>query len=345
MRKIIKGITTLLFIVCLSIMSGCGDDEGLPFWVKVSNSTIDLSNPNDAGVSLVTATIFDSKGNPMKGGKMSFGLSNNAGGYFVNDEDEKVKAVSIDIDDGVAEVMFHSNRISERVVVTAYCPGYPNDAYVSATINVINGETFWVDTSKSTIDLTKTTDDGTSLVTAYIFDSTTGLPLNSGTMTFTLSPGAMGYFLDGAVQVKTLDVDIAEGVAGITFYAKNVTETVTVTAACPASGYASENTTINVIKFLNTVDFTATVKVTGAVYVVTFTDTSKSGPTDGDVITGWDWIVYDAAHAELQNYSLTNGNPIILDMSTQKDTVCSADLTVHRQDGSTQTNTEFFLVK
>jgi len=139
MKIVIKGITTILFVVCLSILSGCGDDEGLPYHIEALDPVIDLSNPNSTSGTYVAVTLFDSKGNPMSGGNMIFSLSSSTAGYFL-DEGKPVKSLSVDIEDSdVAEVWFQATKKPETVVVSAYCPGYPKDQVVRTTIRIING--------------------------------------------------------------------------------------------------------------------------------------------------------------------------------------------------------------
>lgn len=142
MKITIKGITTILFVVCLSILSGCGDDEGLPYNIEALDPVIDLSNPASSSGTYVAATLFDTKGNPMTGGTMVFSLNDDAAGYFWDEEKKmRVHSLSVDIKDGdIPEVWFQATNKPETVVVSAYCPGYPHDKVIRTTIRVINGE-------------------------------------------------------------------------------------------------------------------------------------------------------------------------------------------------------------
>ena len=136
MKRLIKGISLALILMCLTIVAGCGDDEGLPYWIEADNPDINFSDPNETGVCLVTVTVFDSKGNPAEDGNMVFTLSDGAAGTFF-DEGVAVDTVDVDLEDGVAEVFFHANpAVAETVYVYAYCPGYPNDKVLSVRIDV-----------------------------------------------------------------------------------------------------------------------------------------------------------------------------------------------------------------
>lgn len=147
MKIVIKGITTLLFVVCLSFLSGCGDDEGLPYHIEALDPVIDLSNPNSTSGTIVAVTLFDTKGNPMTDGTMIFSLSSNTAGYFLDEDGKPVKTLSVKIEDkDVAEVWFQATKKPETVVVSAYCPGYPKDKVVRTSIRIING-TFGADFS------------------------------------------------------------------------------------------------------------------------------------------------------------------------------------------------------
>lgn len=137
MKKIIKGISLALMLMCVTLISGCGDDEGLPFWVDVTNADIDFNDPDETGYSLISVTIFDSRGNPMEDGTMVFTLSGGAGGTLVDEDNKPFTAISVDIDDGVAEILFRANpAVAETVYVTAYCPGYPNNKALTVKIVV-----------------------------------------------------------------------------------------------------------------------------------------------------------------------------------------------------------------
>ncbi len=141
MKIIGKGISVILFVMCLSILTGCGDDEGLPYQIEALDPVIDLSNPSSPSGTFIAVTLFDTKGNPMTGGSMSFSLSSNASGYLWDEKNEKaVKSLSVDISKGdIPEVWYQATNKPETVVVSAYCPGYPHDTVVRTTIRVVNG--------------------------------------------------------------------------------------------------------------------------------------------------------------------------------------------------------------
>lgn len=146
MKKLLNK-TKVIFLIIVSLMIfACGGDDSLPFWINAYDSTIDLSNPGEDGRSMVTATVFDSQGNPNEDGTMFFTLNDSARGYFIDDDGLRVHSVGVELDDGVAEVSFFATNTPETVVVTAYCPWYPLDNTVSTSISVING-TFEADYS------------------------------------------------------------------------------------------------------------------------------------------------------------------------------------------------------
>lgn len=139
MKRIFKGLLVPLLLLCLSILSGCGDEEGIPFWVEALDPVIDLSDPSEDMVSMVTATIFDTDGTPMEEGTMLFTLNDDSFGYLLDEDGNRVKRVGVDIEDGVAEVVFTGTNKPETAVIAAYCPGYPRDDVKKTTVRVING--------------------------------------------------------------------------------------------------------------------------------------------------------------------------------------------------------------
>lgn len=151
MKRIFKGLLVPMLLLCLSILSGCGDEEGIPFWVEALDPVIDLSDPGEDKISMITATIYDTDGTPMEDGTMFFTLNDDSFGYLVDEDGNRVKRVGVDIDDGVAEVIFTGTNKPETAVIAAYCPGYPRDDVKKTTVRVING-TFKADFGYSVSD-------------------------------------------------------------------------------------------------------------------------------------------------------------------------------------------------
>ena len=354
MKKIIKGISLALMLMCVTLISGCGDDEGLPFWISSTKKVIDYSNPLEDGVARIDATVFDSKGNPAEDGTMYFTLSGNSAGTLYDPEEETMsRTVGIDLEDGVAEVFFYAGKKNETVVITAHCPGYPNNGSAGISIVVKNGSSFWVSSSKPTIDLSSST-DYKSTISAYVYE-TSGAPVTTGNVTFSLGGGVESYFKDGSgTPTGTVTASVSNGVASTIFYAANTDEFAQVTASYP--GRNDETTTLQILEFLNTVDFSTSVKITkdtatppNDVYTVTFTDTSKSGPTPDDKIIQWDWIITNSDETvTIASYpGLGNGNPLNVDMSLYKNQICKGTLRIYRQGGPIggESVTKNFLVK
>lgn len=339
MKKIIKGI--LLMLMCVTLISGCGDDkDGLPFKIKATRYVVDYSQSQDNLVR-IDATVFDSKGNPAKDGTMYFTISGDAAGYLYDPEEKtQSRMIGVDLEDGVAEVFFFAGKKNETVVITAHCPGYPYNGSASLSIIVRGASSFWVSSDKPTIDLSGST-NYTSTISAYIYDLS-GAPVSTGNVTFSLAPG-LNYFKNpSGIPTNTVTASVSTGVASTTFYAANENERVTVTASYP--GRNDETTTLQIIKFSNDVDFSTSVKPTNNVYTVTFSDKSTSGPTPDDKIVEWFWQIYDSNKVLIDDFRVNDGNPINLIMTNQKDTVCSAKLTITRNDGEVDSITRDFLV-
>lgn len=137
-----KLTTAIILALMLFVAVGCGDDDGLPYWIQAHDSTIDLQGASEDGLSMITATIFDYKGDPAEDGTMFFTLNASARGYFIDEDGLRSHTFGVDMEDGVAEVYFYPTLAPETVTITAYGPAYPRNNKVSTTVRVFNSALF-----------------------------------------------------------------------------------------------------------------------------------------------------------------------------------------------------------
>ena len=221
------GFISLYIIFILSLLVSCGSvEEQLGGSITLSADPASIS-PDGYSSSRITATVYDSSGNPAPNGT-TVTFTTNLGSFSGSTS----ISVSTSDDTGVVTVSLIAGATSGTATITAEA----NSISQSITVSISGGGTASI---TLTADPTSIPPDGfsSSTITATIYDSS-GSPVPAGTyITFTTNLGSFpggtsdsGWTLDdtGVVTVSLI-AGTRSGIATVTAKSNNVTQAVTVT--------------------------------------------------------------------------------------------------------------------
>jgi len=202
----------------------------VPASIMVSLGTASIAA---SGNTTVSATVKDAAGAVISGMSVTFSVSNTTAGNFTS-------GTVLTNASGVATNTFTANAVNVTVTITASVGALNN----SATLTI--GTPPPPVPASMTLSSTPLSVNilGQSTVSATLLTST-GLPANNATVTFTISSGtSLGSFSAAGSQLTITAVTNASGIASTTFYAGSSSGVVNIQGS--ATGVPSQNVSVNI---------------------------------------------------------------------------------------------------